>query len=138
MTATDPEQPLGLQMNRTVVIFSFLMSLMLTPQVFADDGFSTIDVCKSFSLIAKDIMVARQKDRPMSETLPFARDRIKKWADKFGFDLEIKEAEQMAAELVMAAYDRPSFDMDGGNAPHEINSFENLHFEECYKGLTSD
>ena len=83
-------------------------------------------------------MVARQKDRPMSDTLPSARDRIKKWSDKFGFDLDFKEAEQMAADLVMAAYDQPSYDMGGGNAPALINSFENLHFEECYKGLTSD
>ena len=124
-------------MIRHVVVLSFLASLFLAARADAVDDFSEIDVCTSFSLIAKDVMIARQKDKPMSQTLPLARDRIKKWADKFGFGVDLKEAEEQAAQLVMAAYDRPSYG-SGGNAQDQISDFENDYFKECYKGLTSD
>ena len=123
-------------MTRPVVILSLLALLMLVVPAGAADQMSEIDVCREFSLIVKDVMTARQKNRPMSETLPIARDRIKKWADKFGFDYDIKKAEERAAKLVMAAYDRPSFG-SGGNAEDEISTFENDYFEACYKGLMS-
>ncbi len=124
-------------MTRPVVILSLLALLMLVAPADAADQMSEIDVCREFSLIAKDVMIARQKGKPMSQTLPSARDQIKKWADKIGFDVDIKEAEEQAAQLVMAAYDRPSYG-SGGNAEDEISTFENDYFEECYKGLMSD
>ena len=124
-------------MTRFFVFVSLSLSLFLAVQTFADDDFSEIDVCKDFSEIARDIMIARQKDKPMSETLPIARDRIKKWADKWGFPLDIEGAEDRAAQLVMEAYDQPSWGT-GGNAQREISNYENRYFSECYKGLTSE
>ena len=124
-------------MTRLVVIFLLLALPMLVTPTDAADQISEIDVCREFSLIAKNVMEERQKDKPMSQTLPSARDQIKKWADKLGLDVDVKEAEEQAAQLVMAAYDRPSFG-SGGNAEREISTFENDYFEECYKGLTSD
>jgi hypothetical protein len=124
-------------MIRLVVVLFFLASLWLVAPADAADEISEIDVCRDFSLIAKDIMTARQKDRPMSETLPTARDRIKDWADNVGFDMDTKKAEGIAADLVMAAYDIPVYPIDR-LAQVEISQFENQHFEECYTGLTSD
>jgi len=121
------------------ILPAFASLLLATPAV-ADDELSPIDVCTSFSLIAKDVMTARQIDRPMSETLPFAIDRIKKWADEVRMDMDAKDTEKWAAEMVMVAYDSPSYGnpRDSGNSQDEISDFENKHFEQCYKELTSD
>lgn len=112
-----------------------LLSLFLATTAYADDEVSKIDVCRDFSIIAKEIMTARQKKRPMSESLPIAIDRIEDWAEEYEFDAE--KAEEMAAALVMAAYKSTSYDVEELRRD-EIGEFENLHFEECYKGLTSD
>ncbi len=124
-------------MTRPVLLLSFLVSLLLAAPAYADDEVSEIDVCRDYSIIAKDIMTARQKNRPMSETLPFARDRIKDWADKIGLEMDLEEAEKNAAILVMDAYDRPVYQVDT-LAQGAISDFENVYFEECYTGLTSD
>ena len=94
-----------------------------------------------FLFIAKDVMIARHKELPMSETLPEAIKRIKDWAEEYGFEFESKAMEEIAASLVIPAYDstvyprNSTFDQARQN---EISEFENLHFAECYTGLTSD
>ena len=120
--------------NFTLAVLS---SLLLATTAYADDEVDEIDICREFSLIAKEIMTARQDDKPMSETLPIAIDRFRDWADKYGFEMDMEDAEEFAAEMVMAAYESsPSFGEE--HQRRRISEFENSHFGECYKGLTSD
>jgi hypothetical protein len=114
-----------------------LLSLLLATTANAVDEFSSIDFCKDLSTIAKEIMTARQQNRPMSETLPRATDRVKEWGDKYGLEMDMEEAEEAAAGMVMAAYEvmistNEEFRQD------RVTEFENDIFKECYKGLTSD
>jgi len=124
-------------MIRHVVALSFLASLFLALPVIAADEVSEIDICRDFSLVAKDVMTARQKKRPMSATLPIARDRIKAWADKYGRPMEMEEAEEWAAEIVMHAYRRSASDIVELQR-NTISDFENFYFQDCYTGMTSD
>jgi hypothetical protein len=73
----------------------------------------------------------------MSETLPIARDRVKEWADEYGLAVDMEEAEKMAAELVMDAYVKASYDLEELQRD-QIGDFENSYFRECYKELTSN
>ena len=128
-------------MTRLVVVLTFLASLLLAAPADAVDEVSNIDVCRDFSLIAKDVMTARQKKLPMSETLPFAITLIEIWAEKYGYELESKGLEEAAAMLVLPAYDEvvyPSDSVFDEKRQEAISRFENHHFEECYNGLTSD
>ena len=128
-------------MTRSIVVLLLLLSLMLATTAHASDEVSGIDVCRDFSIIAKDIMTARHKNKPMSEALPIAIDRIKDWMDKYGFEVFSEEAEEWAEALVIDAYDGPVFPSSSTfneSRREEISEFENGHFEECYKGLTSD
>jgi ABC-type protease/lipase transport system fused ATPase/permease subunit len=69
----------------------------------AEDELKPVDFCTDLSLVANQVMKARQQDRPMSETLPMAKNRIKSWGDKYGLEMDMDEAEEMAAEMVMIA-----------------------------------
>ena len=113
-----------------------LLLLLLTSTAYAADDASPIDFCTDMSIIAKEIMTARQKDRPMSETLPMAKNLIKSWGEKYGLEIAMGEAEEMAAEMVMAAY-KKMISTDPFKK-ETITEFENNIFAECYKGLTSD
>ncbi len=73
-----------------------LLSLLLATTGHADDDVQPIDFCREISLIANQIMTARQQNRPMSETLPEATDRIKDWSDRYGIETDIEEAEEAA------------------------------------------
>jgi len=128
-------------MTRPVIALFFLASLWLTGPASAVDEVWEIDVCRDFSLIAIDVMTARQKKKPMSETLPNAIRQITAWAEKYRLELNSEKVEEVAAMLVMPAYDRAAYPSGSAWNPERkdaIRDFENLHFEECYKGLTSD
>ena len=125
--------------NFTLAVLS---SLLLATTAYADDEVDEIDVCREFSLIAKEIMTARQDDKPMSETLPMAIDLFRNLPKRFGVDAESDldgegEFREAATELVMIAYDRPSYDLDELQQT-EISNFENGVFSECYKASISD
>ncbi len=128
-------------MARPVVVLSLLASLLLAAPADAVDGVSEIDVCRDFSLIAKEVMTARQKKRPMSETLPKTVKQIESWAEKYGLTMDSEKVEEAAAMLVIPAYDRFAWPSGSGyneNRQNAISDFENHHFEECYTALTSD
>ncbi len=124
-------------MIRHVIVLFFLACLWLAAPADAADEVSGIDLCRDFSLIAKDVMTARQKKRPMSETLPNAIKLIEDWAKKYGVEMSWKDAEEGAALLVIPADGRAAYPIDSARQD-AIRDFENDHFEECYKGLTSD
>jgi hypothetical protein len=110
-----------------------LLSLLLATAAYAADEVEPIDVCKD---------LARQKNKPMSETLPIAIDRFKDLEDKYGGEVDMeadREAEnkEMAAELVMAAYARPSYGIEELQR-REISDFENSVFGDCYTAVTFD
>ncbi len=117
-----------------------LLSLLLATTAYADDEVSEIDLCKDLSIIAREIMTARQMDKPLSETLPMALDRMGDMVEKYRGEMdsaEMKEMEEMFAPLVMAAYEVPSYGMEGLGRS-EISEFENTTFAQCYEGMTSD
>ena len=124
-------------------IFAFLLvSLLLATVAYADDEASPMGVCKDLSIIAREIMTARQEDKPMSETLPAALKLFRDMADSYEVEWdeeakEAKEAEEGIVELVMAAYDLPSYPIEELQT-REISEFENEVFAERYKGATSD
>ncbi len=103
-------------------------------QEAAPNDYSIIEICTDFSEIAKFIMTARQKDRPMSQTLPTAMARVKNWVNKYEFEPD----DEVATGLVMHAYERPSWNYSDGLKKDEISEFENEAFRGCYDGLTSD
>lgn len=82
-------------------------------------------------------MIARQQDRPMSSTLPETTNQIKKWGDKYGLEMDLGEAEEMAADMVMVAYEETiSF---GDEFKRQMTTeFENSIFKGCYEETTSD
>ncbi len=82
-----------------------LLSLLLVTTTHAGDELQSIEICTDMSLIARQVMIARQQDRPMSSTLPETTNQIKKWGDKYGLEMDLDEAEEMAADMVMAAYE---------------------------------
>lgn len=113
-----------------------LLSLLLAMTAHAEDELKPVDFCTDLSLVANQVMKARQKDRPMSETLPMAKNRIKSWGDKYGLEMDIDEAEAIAAEMVMAAYEEMiSTDPFKKQTTTE---FENAFFKQCYEEATSD
>lgn len=120
-------------MSGSRMVFLILALLTCGIQAYADDEISKIDVCREFSLIAKDVMAARQKSRPMSETLPQAIERVKAWAEKYVLELDSKKAEEMAAALVLPAYlneEYPSSSTFDESRQRQISEFENFHFAE--------
>jgi len=144
--ATDPKRTFvninscGKKMRSHSSIFAFLLvSLLLATVAYADDEASPMGVCKDLSIIAREIMTARQEDKPMSETLPAALKLFRDMADSYEVEWveEAKEAEEGIVELVMAAYDLPSYPVEVLQT-REISEFENEVFAECYKGATSD
>lgn len=116
----------------SVLVFS---SILLVSQTYADDEVSPIEFCKELSIIAKEVMTARQMDQPMSETLPFAQTLFRSLAIKLGREVD-EEIDEAIVGLVMGAYEKPSYDMPALQQS-EINDFENLVFAECYKGIKS-
>ena len=128
-------------MSRSVVVLFFLASLWLAAPADAADEVSGIDLCRDFSLIDKNVMTARQKKQPMSETLPNTIKRIEDWAKKYGIEMDSKDVEEGAALMVMPAYDRAAYPSDSNWNPERqdaIRDFENAVFEGCYEGLPSD
>ncbi len=118
-------------------VATVLVSILLATTVHADDDFSSVEFCTDLSLIANLIMTARQQDRPMSETLPLATNEIKSWSDKYGIEMDMDVAEEVAAEMVMTAYEETiSF---GDEFKRQMTTeFENSIFKGCYEETTSD
>ena len=114
-----------------------VFTLLLATAAQADDEIPPIDVCRDFSFVARDVMTARQKDRPMSETIPNATNLIKRWADKYRLAVDMEEAEEQAADLVMDAYLKASYDVEELQRD-QISEFEDSYFKACYRELTSD
>ena len=128
-------------MSRLVVVIFFLASLWPAAPADAADEISGIDICRDFSLIAKNVMTARQKKQPMSETLPDTIKQIEDWAKKYGIEMDAKDVEEGAALMVMPAYDMAAYPSDSNWNPERqdaIRDFENASFEGCYTGLQSD
>ena len=128
-------------MTRVTVALFLLLALMITAQADEPEEVSTIDLCRDISLIAKDIMTARQEKQPMSEVLPAAIKKLQKWAAKYGREMGSQEAEEMSAPLFMAAYDVPAYpDGSAWNSERRdaIRDFENEAFEGCYEKWTSE
>ncbi len=113
-----------------------LLSLLLAMTAHAEDELKPVDFCTDLSLVANQVMKARQRDRPMSETLPMAKNRIKSWGDKYGLEMDMDEAEEMAAEMVMAAYEE-MISTDPFKR-QRTTEFENAFFKQCYEEATSD
>ena len=100
-------------------------------------GADPIEFCKEVSLIAKDVMTARQKERPMSETLPATIEQFLNLGDKFEKKTDPDTAEKTAASLVMMAYRRTSYPVEYAKR-EAVDDFENDTFESCYKDVTVD
>ena len=124
-------------MTRSIAVLLLLLSPLLASPANADDEVQPIEICRDFSFIAKEIMTARQMDKPMSENLPNARDLVKGWADKYGLAVDMEEAEKTAADMVMDAYVKASYDIEGLQQD-QIGDFENSYFRACYTELTSE
>ena len=131
--------------HRTATV---LLSLLLATTTYGQDEFDNLEIesCKLVSIVAKEVMTARQKGQPMSETLPSAIDRFKDLIGEIGVEIDdlggeeqeaLKELEQVIAQLVMGAYEAPPF-TDENAQRMTINHFENAAFAECYKGSMSD
>ena len=94
-------------------------------------------------------MTARQQDKPMSETLPFALDRLKDFPNVMGLDIEelgeeeqaevlaefenfFQEMKPIITQFVMGAYEAPVFTYEEQQRT-AISQFENTSFASCYE-----
>ena len=121
-------------MTRSIVVLLYLLLLLAVP-AYAVDEVSEIDFCRDLSIIAKEIMTARQMDKPMSETLPVAVDRFREMVIGYGGEEDLEDTEEMTeaiAPLVMAASDIPLWSIESMQR-NAISTFENTAFGECYK-----
>ena len=142
--------------HRTAAV---LLSLLLATTTYGQDedvGFDSqtfdIEYCKWISILARDIMKARQQHTPMSETLPLALDRFGEFPmEVVGLfvpeleDLDDEEQAELRAglkavlqkwkplitQMVMAAYEAPAFDSEVLQRD-AISDYENTFFAECY------
>jgi hypothetical protein len=103
----------------------------------ADDEITMMDVCTGLSLIAEQVMISRQQDRPMSEALPETTDLLKDLGDKYGREEDMLKLEKMAAILVMSAYEETISPVEKYRRM-KITAFENANFKACYESWASD
>ena len=121
-------------MTRSIVVLLYLLLLLAVP-ANAVDEVSDIDLCRDISIIANEIMTARQMDKPMSETLPAAVDRFRDMVVGYKGEVDLEDTEEMTkaiAPLVMAAYDIPLWPIESMQR-NAISTFENTVFGGCYK-----
>jgi hypothetical protein len=98
----------------------------------ADDEITMMDVCTDLSLIAEQVMISRQRDRPMSEVLPETTFAYKNLSDKYRLEMPVDTAEEEAVEMVRLAYKVTIGPADSRKAI-AITRFERELFNECYK-----
>ena len=133
-----------------------LLSLLIATTTYGQDEDASlgIELCRWVSILAKEVMTARQKDTPMSETLPFALDRIKDFPNDMGilgeelgeeeraemlaeFENSFQEMKPIITQLVMGAYEAPAFTYEEYQRT-AISEFENATFASCYQGWEED
>jgi hypothetical protein len=128
-------------MTRLSVALSLFAVLVLSAQADGPDEVSGIDVCRDLSLVAKNVMTARQEKRPMSEVLPDAIKQMEDWAKKYGIEMDSINLEEAAAALVIPAYDMGAYPSSSSWNPERkdaIRDFENEIFEDCYEEWMSE
>ncbi len=118
-------------------IATLILSLLLATTAHADDEVEPFDFCRDISLIAKEVMKARQQDRPMSETLLIAINRFKNLAEENGREMDEEVAEKFGSELVMLAY-KENISATDTYKQQKTTEFENAIFKDCYKETTSN
>ena len=150
-----------MEVPKPVALLCLAIVLLLTPAYAQDEAVDlgpetfAIDLCRYVSIFARDIMIARQKHKPMSEVLPDAQNRLGEFpngvegvAGEFLQSIEyvagkepggfLSEFERnlrpLITALVKRAYDRPTYGAPG-NQRDAINDFENDSFESCYEGF---
>ena len=126
---------------RYAALILILLAGIVSAQADEPDEISAIEICRDISLIAKDVMTARQNKEPMSEILPATIKQLQKWAEKYGQEMSSQAAEDIAAPLVIGAYDVGAYPDGSAWNPERreaIHDFENDFFEECYEGWTSE
>ena len=125
---------------------SLLLSLLVATPAYADDEPSAMDWCRDISLIARDVMYARQSNVPMSSTLPNTLDELRNMFTELGVDINDMDEEQQEAfgqieelitRLVMDAYEVPAWDLESLQND-AVNSFENSAFSYCYQGFLEE
>ncbi len=135
---------------------ALLLSLLFATTTYGqdDDASFGIEYCRWVSILAKEIMTARQEDKPMSETLPFALDRLKEFLDDMGVDVEELGEEERAevlaelevyfqtmrpiiTQMVMGAYKAPTFTYEE-HQRDAISEFENGAFASCYESYEEE
>ncbi len=153
-----------LGMSRSLALLCLALVLSLTPSHAQDEAGDlnpetfAIDLCRWMSIFARDIMIERQKDKPMSEVLPYALDRLKTFPEGVegatgeflkslayvagkepgGFLSEFEsELKPMITEMVKEAYDVPTYSTPE-NQRDAISDFENDSFESCFEGFEEE
>ena len=131
---------------KTITVFLISLLPLLAVPAHADDTdpAEAIEHCTVISLIARDVMAARQVAQPMSTVLPEAIKRFEEWMVSLGFEPgpDTADAADAANKMVVHAYSISAYPSDG--APYEmkrneeIAQFENEYFSECYTRLTSE
>ena len=142
-SATRYFLPIGAVMTKSLSVLLILFS-----QIFATTAYGQDDVdkkifekCKWVAQVAKEIMTARQREQPMSETLAFKLDQVRELLgetadmdDLNDSQLEqLKVMEQGLTEMVMGAYETPLATSDEDRR-ELVNSAEVAAFTGCYEG----
>jgi len=146
--------------NRSIA--AVLLSLVVSAVSYGQDDSDEltledigIEYCRWLSMVAKDIMTARQEDEPMSETLPFALDRVSDFSadllpqieelaggmdEQFRSELfaQLEETETnlrpIVKSLVAGVYEIPVYAAEG-NQRRAISEFGNTVFSSCFEGV---
>lgn len=129
---------------RRAIILMMVLSSAKPGYVSAKEALSPVTYCRDLSLIGRQVMEARQENRPISEVLPETIARMSDFLNKYERYFDDQTANEFEAKLEESA---PSFVMGAyetslahGDYHRKIAvvDFENLIFKTCYEEAMSD
>lgn len=131
-------------MSRILLIFILLSSLS-SPIVAGQESEDAVATCTAISVVARDIMTARQDNVPMATTLPAALQGLKRFYEEYVGDWEqaveekpatIRELQQLMSMIVREAYGFPLATTEADRMAL-IREFEDELFGGCVEGMQS-
>ena len=131
--------------SRILPVFMLLSSLSFSAIVAGQESEEAVATCTAISVVARDIMTARQDDVPMATTLPAALQGLRRFYEEYVGDWEqaveekpatIRELQELMSMIVREAYGIPLATTEADRMAL-IREFEDELFGGCVEGMQS-